>query len=194
MQRPPRDLGECPRPAINVGSAPSMRSTSRRVPIVPVEQTRTCSGAHPECSSGEATREFGREATLRACRRVRTAAVQDDPHAKTAGFCEVGTRDLHRRSRLEVRGERCCDRHRSGTLARHQREVEPPVRLDSGGCRGGHKTSWRQDRHGTRPRVGSPRVSSRPSATFAAWIACPAPPLTRLSKAASATTCPVRSS
>ena len=150
--------------------------------------------AHPECSSGEATREFGREATLRACRRVRTAAVQDDPHAKTAGFCEVGTRDLHRRSRLEVRGERCCDRHRSGTLARHQREVEPPVRLDSGGCRGGHKTSWRQDRHGTRPRVGSPRVSSRPSATFAAWIACPAPPLTRLSKAASATTCPVRSS
>src|ERR1019366_5883005 len=51
-----------------------------------------------------------------------------------------------------------------------------------------------QARHGVTPLNGRPRVSSRPFATFHAWIAWPAAPLIRLSSELMTMSQPVRSS
>ncbi len=70
----------------------------------------------------------------------------------------------------------------------------PPLALRPGRDPGGLEPGGRRHAHGATPSIGSPMVSGRPSAMFADWMAAPAVPLPRLSRALVATARPARSS
>src|SRR5690606_34266280 len=103
-------------------------------------------------------------------------------------------------------GLRPDDRVRLGAVARehggrmlarsavhNEGEVEPAAGLESGRDAGGFEALRCGHAHGATPSTLSPMVSGRPSAMFADWIAAPAVPLPRLSRAVVTTTRPAAS-
>ena len=183
-----------PRSPNSLGRAASILPTSRGTPIVPVEQikissTATASARADSSQVSSAARRPSAPVAAFAQPLFRTTAAVRPPL-----FSRLARADLHGRRRSKVGGEHRRARHRPRVGRRHEGEVQLAVRLDAGRAPRRHETARCENAHGTRPRVGRPAVSSSPRATLAAWMACPAPPFTRLSSAASATTCPVRAS
>src|SRR5690606_35601189 len=70
-----------------------------------------------------------------------------------------------------------------GAVINDQGEVFGAGGFESGGESGGGEAEWGGDAHGATPSTGRAVASSRPSARWMDWIACPAVPRTRLSNA-----------
>src|SRR5690606_13848438 len=130
---------------------------------------------------------------LRAREAVRPAGVEDHRAHRA-----VGDDLLRPDDRVRLRA--VAREHRGGVLPRPAVDDEgevgvpgglqadgDPGRLESRGEGGGSA-------HGATPFTGRPSDSGRPSARLADWMAAPAVPFTRLSRALTTTTRPARSS
>ena len=175
------------------GVALRMTSIGKGVPMIPVEQTRTCRFSMPKASAAacviaSASAMPGSPVPALALPELTMIALAVPPFS--ASRCAV-QRD--RRCEEFVLGEDGDRGRRLQVLGRDQGHVVAAA-LDPGMAAGGDEALWRGDAHGQTPIICSPALSSRPSIKFAHWIICPAAPFPRLSSAAMARTLPVLSS
>ena len=125
-------------------------------------------------------------------RGVRVPGVEHDRRGRAV--TEMRSAHLHRGSAREVRREDARGRDRPAIRGCDQGEIGRAGRLDAARHATRLEACRCRDTHGISPRSGRPVGSGSPRTRFAAWIAWPAAPFTRLSSAAIASTVPVRAS